>query len=325
MAKPAILVTGGAGYLGSVLVNLLLNEGHSVRVLDALRFGGESLLGCWSHSSFEFVRGDIRDLDAVRACVKGVRAVVHLAAVVGDPACSKQPAEAREVNLDASLRLFDECCRAGTAAFIFASTCSNYGVTAPENEYATEASELAPLSLYAETKVQGERKILAGTATHGTKVVVLRFATLFGASPRMRFDLTVNEFTMQMLTKKHLFVYAAETWRPYIHVLDAARAVCAALNSPDTARGQVYNVGSTAENYRKRDIVRLTEAQLPDARVEYGDCGPDPRNYRVCFNKISQDLGFSTTRTVPVGIAEIIHLLQSGVIRTPDDPHYRNC
>lgn len=324
MSRLPVLVTGGAGYLGSVLVNVLLAEGRRVRVLDALYYGGESLLGFWGHPSFEFVRGDVRDSCMLRSCLKGVDAVIHLAALVGDPACAKRPVEAREVNLDASVQLFEQCCRQEIPNFVLASTCSNYGVTAPAIIYADEESQLAPLSVYAQTKVQCEKDILGRVENRGPNVTVLRFATLFGVSPRMRFDLTVNEFPMQMITKKRLIVYAAETWRPYVHVVDAARAICAALKTPKQKRREIYNVGSTLENYRKADIVELAKAQIADACIEYADRGPDLRSYRVSFSKISRDLGFAITRTVPAGIAEIIRLLQSGAIRKPDDPIYRN-
>jgi nucleoside-diphosphate-sugar epimerase len=325
MAKPkAILVTGGAGYLGSVLVNTLLAEGHAVRVIDALCYGGAPLLAFWSNPRFQFVRADIRDSGAIRSCLHGMDTVVHLAAIVGDPACARSPLEAREVNLDASIRLFAECCDAKISSFILASTCSNYGMTTPSDALADEETALAPLSVYSQTKVECERLIFQMSGSERPAVTALRFATLFGASLRMRFDLTVNDFTMQLLLKKHLLVYAGGTWRPYIHVTDAARATCAVLAAADKVRGQIYNVGSTDQNYRKADIVELVQIQVPDATVAYAEKGPDPRNYRVSFRKLSEQLGFTITRTVSSGISEIVHMLQNGVISRPDDPMFRN-
>src|SRR5208283_3524385 len=202
-----ILVTGGAGYLGSTLVPLLLADGHRVRVLDILLHGGESTLGVWSHPSFEFVRGDICNRAELQSAVAGMDAVVHLAAIVGDPACSRQTDLARAVNLQASVALIEESERAGVPRFLFASTCSNYGKMKDANKYVDEETELSPVSLYAETKVAVEKALLQSGGNGRWCPTPMRFATLFGVSPRMRFDLTVNEFTMEMLTNKHLKVF----------------------------------------------------------------------------------------------------------------------
>src|ERR1700678_1517882 len=227
-----VLITGGAGYIGSTLGPLLLSAGHQVRVLDDLAHGGESLLGIWCHAGFEFIRGDIRDPAMLRNAVSGRDAVVHLAAVVGDPACSRQPERARTTNLDASLALIEESQRAGVGRFIFASTCSNYGKMKEPDQYVDEASEISPISLYAETKVAVETALLQSGCDNHWCPTPLRFSTVYGVSPRMRFDLTVNEFTMEMLTKKHLKVFGEQFWRPYIHVHDAARPIQFSLSSP---------------------------------------------------------------------------------------------
>ena len=194
-----VLVTGGAGYLGSVLVSQLLADGHAVRVLDSLRFGGRSLLGVWSHAAFEFVRGDIRDAAVVRRSLADVDAVVHLAAIVGDPACARAPDDAESTNLAASLDLLAASRERAVSRFVFASTCSNYGRMSDPDMLVDESSLLCPLSLYARTKVAFEQALLdaAGDTFCATP---LRFATIFGVSPRMRFDLTVNEFTSEMVT-----------------------------------------------------------------------------------------------------------------------------
>jgi len=174
-----ILITGGAGYVGSTLVPLLLSAGHEVRVLDCLAFGGETLLGSWCVPGFEFIHGDIRDSSTVRAALQGRDAVVHLAAVVGDPACSRQPDLARATNLDASLALVEESNRAGVKRFVFASTCSNYGKMKDSNQFVDEDSELSPVSLYAETKVAIE-KLLLQAGNNGWCATPLRFATVYG-------------------------------------------------------------------------------------------------------------------------------------------------
>jgi len=320
-----ILVTGGAGYTGSTLVPLLLTEGYRVRVLDKLMYGGESLLGVWSHPAFEFVRGDVQDQETVRNALKGIDAVVHLAAIVGDPACSRQLELARSVNLDASLKLLEENEKSGVSRFVFASTCSNYGKMEDSNQYLDETSELRPVSLYAETKVAVERAVLDPSQTNGLCATSLRFATVFGVSPRMRFDLTVNEFTAEMLIKKQLVVYGEQFWRPYVHVRDVARAIMVVLESPVAkVQNEVFNVGSTNQNYQKQQLVDLIQSRVPDATVEYVHKEEDPRDYRVSFAKIKSILGFETTRTVEDGVREVTQLVRDAVIQDFENPRYRN-
>jgi len=311
--------------VGSTLVPLLLQQGHCVRVLDVLLHGGRCLLGVWNNRNFDFVHADIRDRRSVKAALDGIDAVVHLAAIVGDPACARQPDEAREVNLNASMNLLDESVRSGVSRFVFASTCSNYGKMADSNAYVDEESILAPVSLYAETKVQVEEALLAFNGESGISCTPLRFATVYGVSWRMRFDLTVNEFTMDMITKKHLVVFGEQFWRPYVHVVDAARAIGLVLQAPlEKVKGRVFNVGCTEQNYRKLDLVRLIRCHVPDATVQYVRKQEDPRDYRVCFSRISDELTYQTTRTVEDGIGEVAKLVRSGVIPSFDDPSFRN-
>jgi nucleoside-diphosphate-sugar epimerase len=320
-----VLVTGGAGYIGSVLVPLLLANQHRVRVLDALCAGGSSLLGVWSHPGFEFIRGDIRDVERVRKAVQRVDAVVHLAAIVGDPACARQPDLACAVNRDASLALLNEAQRAGVARFVFASTCSNYGKMPDPSQLVDEDSELRPVSLYAETKVAVERAVLDVGRKNGLCATSLRFATVFGVSRRMRFDLTVNEFTMEMLTKKHLVVFGEQFWRPYIHVTDVGRAIALVLDAAvGHLRNEVFNVGATDQNYQKKQLIELIRPHAPDAVVEYVHKSEDPRDYRVSFAKISRQLGYGISRTVSDGIEEVARLVSNGIITDFDDPKYRN-
>ncbi len=320
-----ILVTGGAGYLGSTLVRLLLERGNRVRVVDSMLHGGESLLAVWDYPAFEFVPGDLRDRQLMRTVLENMDSVVHLAAIVGDPACARNADEAREINLEASLNLLKECCRANMERFLFASTCSNYGRMLESEEYVDEGSRLKPLSVYAETKVEFEKVVLDMAGVEPMSATVLRFATLYGVSSRMRFDLTVNEFTLDMLTKRRLVVFGEQFWRPYVHVRDAARAVCEMLVSPaEEVRGQVYNVGATNQNFRKREIVDLIRVHAPDARIEYVKRTEDPRDYRVSFEKIAREVGFRITRTVEDGVAEVARLVRSNVIRSYADRKFRN-
>ena len=319
-----ILVTGGAGYLGSVLCELLLRSGHRVRAFDSLLHGGRALLGLMGRTGFEFQRGDLRDPNALRKALHGAEAVVHLAAIVGDPACARDPEVSRAVNLAASLELFSAARAAGARRFVFASTCSNYGRMVDTSVLATEMHELRPVSLYAETKVGVERVLLAAGA-EPISACVLRLSTLYGLSPRMRFDLTVNEFVKELVVHRKLIVFGEQFWRPYVHVRDAARAFALVLEAPgEKIAGQVFNVGDTRENYRKADLIELMLERLPDADVQRVQRGEDPRDYRVSFERIRERLGFAVTRRVADGIAEIAAALETGLIDDPADPTYYN-
>lgn len=320
-----VLVTGGAGYLGSTVVAQLLAASAAVRVLDSLVVGdGSSLLPVWGSSSYEFVRGDVRDEAVRRATLSNVDTVVHLAAIVGDPACSRDPERAREVNLEATRALLEDCRQHDVSRFVFASTCSNYGKMMATDAMATEDWDLRPISLYAETKVAAELEIL-GANRPGFSTTCLRFATVYGVSPRMRFDLTVNEFARDALVSGALVVYGEQFWRPYVHVRDAARAIVAVLDAPaDDVGGEVFNVGSTKQNLRKQDLVELLLGRLPGTTVERVAQADDPRDYRVSFSKIENVLGYQSGRTVPQGIDEVLALLGSGAIGDPFAPVYRN-
>ena len=321
----SVLITGGAGYLGAVTAAQLLGGGERVRALDSLLQGGEALLSLYPYEAFEFIRADVRDSEAVDRALEGVHSVVHLAAIVGDPACKRDPDEARAVNLDASLALFEKAKASGVERFIFASTCSNYGRMADPDSYVDESAELSPVSLYAETKVAVEQALLEHPSDAAPAVTELRFATLYGLAPRMRFDLTVNEFAAELLTKRELEVYGEQFWRPYVHVNDAARAIVQVL-SADRGRvaGQVFNVGDTRENYRKADLVELIQARLDgDVEIKRVTIAEDPRDYRVSFAKIERELGFKVTRTVPDGIDEVLAAVGAGVV-DPEAAKWRN-
>ena len=321
-----VLITGGAGYLGSVLARLLLAEGHNVRILDSLLHGGHAVSGLYLYDNFNFLRGDIRSEATREEAIADVDAVVHLAAIVGDPACARQPETAREVNLEASLALYQLCQRNGIERFIFSSTCSNYGKMADPFDYVTEDSDLRPVSLYAETKVGVERHLLDTMSPDGPAVTILRFATLFGLAPRMRFDLTVNTFTRDMLLENELQIYGEQFWRPYVHVLDAARAIALVLNSPrDKTEGEVFNVGDTRENYQKGQLASLIQTRTGSrVQIKHVDHAEDPRDYRVSFEKINQKLGFYITRTVSDGVIEIADAINKGVLTDLDDSRYSN-
>ena len=264
-----ILVTGAAGYIGSVLVRQLLNKNYKVRGVDALFFGGESLLDIYNHPNFEFIKGDIRNTELLNSILDGVTDVVHLAAIVGDPACSKQPELARQINWEASKQLFDRCNESGVNKFIFASTCSNYGKMEGDG-FVNEDSPLNPVSLYAELKVKFEEYIFETQINDNFSPTALRFSTVYGLSPRMRFDLTVNEFIRDVIYNNKLEIFGEQFWRPYCHVDDLARSCVMVLESPiEKVRKNVFNVGDSTQNYQKKMIAEEILKIIPDANISY--------------------------------------------------------
>jgi nucleoside-diphosphate-sugar epimerase len=323
-----ILITGGAGYAGSLLVRTLLSQGYRVVVVDALVFGGESLLDVWQHPQFAFHKCDITDFAALDAVLQRyeLQAIVHLAAIVGDPACKRDPDLARRTNWDASVHLFEWCLNRHIPRFVFASTCSNYGKMADGAAYVTEDSPLSPVSIYAELKVKFEQLMLHELPhSAGFCPTSLRFATIYGLSPRMRFDLTVNEFTKDLALGKELLVFGEQFWRPYCHVADFGRAVLAVLQADASKVAyNVFNVGDTSENYTKKMILEEILRLIPYGRVKYVQQAEDPRDYRVDFSKIANTLDFHISRRVPDGIAEVKQIVESGIIRDPEDQRYYN-
>ncbi len=325
MKKNKILVTGGAGYIGSVLVRQLLRDNNEVTVLDNLSFGGESIVELLNDSNFHFIKGDVRNIKDLEKAISDQDCVVHLAAIVGDPACAKKPDDARAINLEASKNVFQICNKKGVKRFVFASTCSNYGKMTDPSAYVDENSELRPVSLYAETKVAFE-KFLLEQKNHSTTVpTILRFSTVYGLSPRPRFDLTVNEFTRELAMGKKLVIFGEKFWRPYCHVVDLARSVNIVLNSTDSKVAfEVFNVGDTSENFQKETIVKEILKQIPDGVVEYVQKNEDPRDYRVSFAKISNELDFKVTKRLPDGVTQIIQSIKDGIFKNPTDQKYSN-
>lgn len=320
-----ILVTGGAGYIGSVLTRQLLEKGFKVRVLDNLMYGGEPIIDLLNHPDFDFIKGDIRNEADVRKAMKGISGLAHLAAIVGDPACAQNPELTRSTNLEGSKLLYRIANEAGVEKFVFASTCSNYGKMENPDTFVNEDSELAPVSLYAETKVAIEKFLLNQPKTNACKPTCLRFSTVYGLSLRPRFDLTVNEFTKELTLGRALTVFGEQFWRPYCHVYDLARSVISALETaPEKVAFEVFNVGDSNENYQKKMIVQEVQKFLPEAEIIYVRKNEDPRDYRVSFEKIKSKLGFKPLFTVPDGIRQIKKALEDGFILNPDDKKYKN-
>ena len=317
------LITGGSGYIGALLARELREAGRDVRVLDSLLHGQQDIADEQEQAGIEVIRADIRDADARKRALDGAEAVVHLAAIVGDPACALDPAVSDEVNVQATKALVADAGEAGVDRLVFASTCSNYGRMTDPNVPITEEGELRPVSLYAEQKVGMEQLILG--SDNGVKPTCLRFATVYGVGRRMRFDLTVNEFTRELWADRELEVFGEQFWRPYIHVRDAGRAVRTVLEAPEEkVAGRVFNAGRSGENYRKLDLVEEIRKQTDRGSVSYVKKNEDPRDYKVSFDKIKAELGFETLMTVPDGIGEILAGLDEGKFGDPFDPRYKN-
>ena len=318
------LVTGGVGYIGMLACAELAASGRTVRALDNLLHGQTGHADALRADGVDVVVGDVRDPAARANALAGVDEVVHLAAVVGDPACAVDPDLAREVNVEGSRALVHDARAAGVHRMVFASTCSNYGRMADPTVPITEDGELAPVSLYAEQKV-GIEQALLDTDFAPLRPTCLRFATVYGVAPRMRFDLTVNEFTRDLWADKHLEVFGEQFWRPYAHVRDVARAVRLVLDTEVERVGRrVFNVGRSGENYRKLDLVEEIRRQTDRGEVSFVRRTEDPRDYKVSFDRVRDELGFATTMTVPDGIAEVLAALEAGVFGDPFARAHRN-
>lgn len=311
-----ILLIGGAGYIGSVLTPYLLNLGFEVTCLDVLLYQNDfSVLPFLTHPRYRFVYGDLLDKAKVQTALEGVSDVVLLAGLVGDPVCKKYPTEAQLINQEGISQLLPFLNGQGLNKVIFISTCSNYGIV-EENILTDETYPLKPISPYSQAKVNAERLLLSRTNSIDYVPTILRFATAFGISSRMRFDLTVNEFSRDLFLKKELVVYDADSWRPYCHVQDFAGLILAVLHAPEERVGfEVFNAGSEANNATKRMIVEQIQTFIPNANVRYLEKGVDQRNYRVNFKKVRDRLYFQPRWPISTGILEILRALGNRLLQ----------
>jgi len=316
----SILITGGAGYVGSVLVKKLVSLNYDVKVIDSLVFGNDGISSLIDEGKIQFFNLDIRETEKISSIIQDVDCVVHLAAIVGEPLCKKIPDAAKQINEFATKNLINICKNNNVKRFIFASTCSNYGSS---KNMVNESSPVMPLSLYSECKVNSEKFILEKN-DENFDACILRFATAHGLSPRMRFDLLVQEFIRDAIVDKKISIFGADFWRPLVHVKDMADACISAINAQsELISGQIYNVGHDNENYTKIKLAEIIKEFITDVEIEIIESKKDPRNYKVSFEKIKNSLNFKPKFSVRDSVIEILENIESGKI-DPRDSEFSN-
>jgi len=316
-----VLVTGAAGYIGSILVRRLLDRGYHVRVLDRLMYGDDAIRDILSHPQLEMVVADFRDRMVVARTVQGVSAVIHLGAIVGDPACAIDEDFTIGTNFEATRIIADAAKQVGVGRFVFGSTCSVYGAS---TETLDETSALNPVSLYANTKIAAERALRDMTDADFAPVI-MRFATAYGHSYRPRYDLAVNVMTAKAVTNGQITIHGGDQWRPFVHVDDIARALVLALEAPiATVAGETFNVGSDEQNHQLKEVGEIIQRLIPHATVLTNDLVTDKRNYYVHFTKIRETLGFTPIHTLVESIVEMKEALDTGEVLDYQDRRYNN-
>ena len=309
-----VLVIGGGGYIGSALLPKLLARGHRVRLLDRLFYGYEPIREILNHPNLDIRQADFRRIDKLVECMSNVDAVIHLGAIVGDPACALDQDLTIEVNLIATRTIAEVAKGYGIRRFLFASTCSVYGAS-PKNKLLTEASPLNPVSLYAVTKLASE-KVLMDMASDTFSPTCLRFSTIYGLSGRTRFDLVVNLLTAKALMDGQITIQGGDQWRPFLHVDDAALAILHTLESPlPKVHKEVFNVGSDEQNQTIQEIGDLIQRKVPGAEIVNLGSGGDRRDYRADFRKIREQIGFVPRWAITEGIDQVIGVIQSGKVK----------
>lgn len=316
-----VLVIGGAGYIGSALLPKLLAAGYNVRLLDLLLFGTRPIARFLEHPRLEIVQADFREVDKVVDAMRGIDAVIHLGAIVGDPACAVDEELTIEVNLEATRMIAEVAKGSGVSRFIFASTCSVYGVS---DQQLTEQSVLNPVSLYARSKIASER-VLMRMADGYFSPVILRFGTIYGLSGRTRFDLVVNLLAAKAIVEGQITIQGGDQWRPFVHVDDAALAIFRALHSPaPLVDRQVFNVGSDEQNYTIGQVGEIIHELVPAASLVHLATDGDRRNYRVNFEKIRNTLDFNPRWSLQQGIRQVIEAINSGAVYDYRAAEYSN-
>lgn len=308
-----VLLLGGAGYIGPIVSQGLLERGYSVRCLDNLIYSThQAVAHLLSHPRYEFQNYDLVLDNGENDVLEGITDVVILAGLVGDPITKKYPEESEAINDKGIGQFIRSLNGRGLNKVLFISTCSNYGLIG-EDETADELFKVNPLSLYAKAKVKNEQLLIGLRDSVDYSATVLRFSTAFGHAPRMRFDLTVNEFTRELALGRDLLVFDADTWRPYCHVSDFSQMIARVLEAPiDRVAFEIFNAGGDSNNFTKRMVIEEIQKIIPDTNVTWQEQGPDPRNYRVNFSKVRSILHFEPAYSVADGVREVVEAISNG-------------
>ncbi len=325
MNNRLVLITGGAGYIGSALAGHLLSQGIHVKIADHFMHGGDSILGYFRHPHFSWKNVDICQYDQIPKLLQNVDTVIHLAGISGFPACQALGREmSMKYNVEASLHLYQTACRQGVNRFIFPSTYTAFG-NSSEAELISETSPPNPQTLYAETKIEAERQLQLN-ADPTCALTILRLADVYGISPRTRFDALVNQFVWQALSRREIVIYQRGYWRSFIHINDVIHGFWTVSQAPvEQIHNQIYNWGDNRENYSKEDVAHLIGKMIPGTRIYQKDMtfGGYRRDLRGNFNKISSELHITPRYQLPEGIIEIRDAIHMNIIREPGtDFHY---
>ncbi len=316
-----VLIIGGAGYLGSVLSRKLLDRNYNVRVFDKLIFGVEPIIDLLGNKNFELIKGDMCNITEVSDALENVDAVIHLAGIVGDPASSINPKKTVESNYIATKIIAELCKYNQINRFIFSSSCSVYGAS---DEIINEESYLNPLSLYARSKIGSEKGVLE-LVDNNFSPTILRMGTLYGLSPRMRFDLVINLLIAKALKEKSFTIFGGEQWRPFIHVDDAAEAYIKVLETPiEIVKGEIFNLGDDRQNYKLKDIAHYIKELIPETKLNFDENAQDVRNYKVSFEKIRNAIKFESKKEIKDTISEIENVLKDNSMININDNYYNN-
>jgi nucleoside-diphosphate-sugar epimerase len=309
-----ILIIGGGGYVGTQLTFHLLKCGYKVIVLDNFVYGNQfATLPFFNDENYTLFNGDFTNYTDLELAAENATDVVILGGLVGDPITKSFPLESENINDIGMKKCIDFFDNKSLDKLIFVSTCSNYGIIG-DGEVADENFELKPQSLYANAKVDAEKHLINKKGIANYTAVILRFATAFGLSPRMRFDLSISEFTRELFFDRELLVFDEHTWRPYCHVKDFSLLIEIVINSnKDKVNFEIFNAGGDVNNYTKKMILDVIAKEIPTLKIKYDNKGSDPRNYRVSFSKVKNVLNFEPKYTVVDGVKELINAFKIGL------------